>query len=173
MAEFNSCASLINDEKIKECNKLYEDLLSEGKDPLEVMLNAQNSLQEHLSETVKGNKKPADLKTIGEIYDWLRDNKIALDDEFREVVDALPGMNLPEKDRSSLWKKWKANHLKLRQKDISELEPNELKELKFELIDMWHFFMNMMLGLRISSKELFIYYYYKNLENIRRYNSKY
>ncbi len=173
MAEFNSCASLINDEKIKECNKLYEDLLSKGKDPLEVMLNAQNSLQEHLSETVEGNKCPDDLSKIGEIYDWLRDNKIALDDEFREVVDALPGMNLPEKDRSALWKKWKANHLKLREKDISELESNELKELKFELIDMWHFFMNMMLGLKISSKELFIYYYYKNLENIRRYNSKY
>lgn len=173
MAEFNSCASLINDEKIKECNKLYEDLLSEGKDPLEYMLNAQNSLQVHLSETVEGNKCPDDLSKIGEIYDWLRDNKVALDDEFREVVDALPGMNLPEKERSALWKKWKANHLKLREKDISELEPNELKELKFELIDMWHFFMNMMLGLRISSKELFTYYYYKNLENIRRYNSKY
>lgn len=173
MAEFNSCASLINDEKIKECNKLYEDLLSKGKDPLEYMLNAQNSLQVHLSETVEGNKCPDDLSKIGEIYDWLRDNKIALDDEFREVVDALPGMNLPEKERSALWKKWKANHLKLREKDISELEPNELKELKFELIDMWHFFMNMMLGLRISSKELFTYYYYKNLENIRRYNSKY
>ena len=173
MAEFNSCANLINDEKIKECNKLYEDLLSKGKDPLEYMLNAQNSLQIHLSETVEGNKCPDDLSKIGEIYDWLRDNKIALDDEFREVVDALPGMNLPEKERSALWKKWKANHLKLREKDISELEPNELKELKFELIDMWHFFMNMMLGLRISSKELFTYYYYKNLENIRRYNSKY
>ena len=173
MAEFNSCASLINDEKIKECNKLYEDLLSKGKDPLEYMLNAQNSLQVHLSETVEGNKCPNDLSKIGEIYDWLRDNKVALDDEFREVVDALPGMNLPEKERSALWKKWKANHLKLREKDISELEPNELKELKFELIDMWHFFMNMMLGLRISSKELFTYYYYKNLENIRRYNSKY
>ena len=173
MAEFNSCASLINDEKIKECNKLYEDLLSKGKDPLEYMLNAQNSLQVHLSETVEGNKCPDDLSKIGEIYDWLRDNKVALDDEFREVVDALPGMNLPEKERSALWKKWKANHLKLREKDISELEPNELKELKFELIDMWHFFMNMMLGLRISSKELFTYYYYKNLENIRRYNSKY
>lgn len=173
MAEFNSCASLINDEKIKECNKLYEDLLSKGKDPLEYMLNAQNSLQVHLSETVEGNKCPDKLNNIGEIYDWLRDNKIALDDEFREVVDALPGMNLPEKERSALWKKWKANHLKLRERDISELEPNELKELKFELIDMWHFFMNMMLGLRISSKELFTYYYYKNLENIRRYNSKY
>ena len=173
MAEFNSCASLINEEKIKECNEIYEDLLSEGKDPLEVMLDAQYSLQKHLSKTVEGNKNPADLKTIGEIYDWLRDNKIALDDEFREVVDALPGMNLPEKDRSALWKKWKANHLKLRQKDISELESNELKELKFELIDMWHFFMNMMLGLRISSKELFTYYYYKNLENLRRYNSGY
>lgn len=173
MAEFNSCASLINDEKIKECNKLYEDLLSKGKDPLEYMLNAQNSLQVHLSETVEGNTCPDDLSKIGEIYDWLRDNKIALDDEFREVVDALPGMNLPEKERSALWKKWKANHLKLREKDISELEPNELKELKFELIDMWHFFMNMMLGLRISSKELFTYYYYKNLENLRRYNSGY
>ena len=173
MAEFNSCANLINDEKIKECNKIYSDLLSEGKDPLEYMLNAQNSLQVHLSETVEGNKCPDDLSKIGEIYDWLRDNKIALDDEYREVVDALPGMNLPDKERSALWKKWKANHLKLREKDISELEPNELKELKFELIDMWHFFMNMMLGLRISSKELFTYYYYKNLENIRRYNSKY
>ena len=173
MAEFNSCVNLINDEKIKECNKLYEDLLSKGKDPLEYMLNAQNSLQIHLSETVEGNKCPDDLSKIGEIYDWLRDNKIALDDEFREVVDALPGMNLPEKERSALWKKWKANHLKLREKDISELEPNELKELKFELIDMWHFFMNMMLSLNISSKELFTYYYYKNLENIRRYNSKY
>ena len=89
MAEFNSCAKLIDDDKIKECNKLYEDLLKNNKDPFEYMLNAQNSLQEHLSESVTGNKKPADLKTIGEIYEWLRDNKIALDDEFREVVDAL------------------------------------------------------------------------------------
>lgn len=173
MTEFNSCANLINDEKIKECNKLYEDLLSKGKDPLEYMLNAQNSLQVHLSETVEGNKRPDKLNDIGEIYDWLRNNKIALDDEFREVVDALPGMNLPEKERSALWKTWKANHLKLRNKKITELEPNELKELKFELIDMWHFFMNMMLSLNISSKELFTYYYYKNLENLRRYNSKY
>lgn len=173
MAEFNSCASLINDEKIKECNKIYSDLLSEGKDPLEYMLNAQGLLQKHLSETVEGNANPENLSKLGEIYDWLLSNKIALDDEFREVVDALPGMNLSEKERSAIWKKWKANHLKLREKSISELDTNELKELKFEVIDMWHFFMNMMLGLKISSRELFTYYYYKNLENIRRYNSGY
>ena len=173
MAEFNSCAKLIDDDKIKECNKLYEDLLKNNKDPFEYMLNAQNSLQEHLSESVVGNKKPADLKTIGEIYEWLRDNKIALDDEFREVVDALPGMNLPEKDRSALWKKWKASHNSLVNKKITDLEPNELKELKFELIDMWHFFMNMTLALNINAKEFFTYYFYKNLENLRRYNSGY
>ena len=36
MAEFNSCSKLINDDKIKECDKLYEDLLKKRLEGYEI-----------------------------------------------------------------------------------------------------------------------------------------
>jgi len=90
-----------------------------------------------------------DLDTIGKKYDFLRENKVAFDDEFSELVDSLPGMSLNAKDRSALWKRWKAGY------------------------DMWHFMCNCFLAMDLSGEDIFEYYYTKNAENFRRYNSDY
>lgn len=168
MAEFNSCAKLIDEEKIKSAHKFYFDLKSDFVDPFSVMLDMQHKLQEAL---FKKNPQVQDinhLDTLGQKADWLRDNKIALDDEYREVIDALAGMNKPEKERSALWKKWKKNYDVLRSEEFDKLSSDEKIELKFEVCDMFHFFMNMMLAVNMSAEDMFIYYYYKNKENFDR-----
>lgn len=142
-------------------------------DKIQEMLDLQWALQKELSEKVPGNKDPKELKTLGEIYTYLRDNKIALDDEFREVIDALPGMGIDIKARSGLWKSWKANHADLSAMEFSELSPDDMANLKEEFIDLFHFVLNMMLALGISSDDLFCIYCRKHDINSQRYNSKY
>lgn len=174
MGEFNSCAGLVAPEKYDEASSLYDKLLSEGKDPYQTMLDMQNSLQVKLAGTYPDRaKRPEDLNTIGEIYDWIRDQKTAIDDEWSEMVSALPGVNMAEKDRSAIWKKWKKNHPTLREKKLEELTREELLELLFEKIDIVHFDMNVELALRMSAKDRFVLYYLKNAENFRRYESGY
>lgn len=168
MAEFNSCASLLNDKKIKEASDKYDELLKDGKDPFELILKMQHDLQKALFKKNTATNDVDNLNTLGVKYDWLRDNKIALDDEFREIIDALPGMNTPDKERSAIWKKWKAKYNEIRSKSFDDLTEDELKELRFEYIDMLHFVFNMSFPLNISSKDIFVYYYYKNIENFRR-----
>ncbi len=172
--EFNSCAALANDDNFKDAENAYNELLANGKDPYQTILDMQNSLQEKLASNYPDRaKKPKDLEKLGDIYAWLRDNKIAFDDEFSELVSALPGMSMPAKARSGIWKKWKANHPELQEKKISELSDADLKELQFEYADGVHFWCNMALALGIDAKSQFIMYYIKNAENFRRYNSGY
>jgi len=161
-------AYLSDDKNFKKAIDKYEQLLKEGKDPFELILTMQHDLQKALY--IKNSKMDnVDyLKTLGQKYDWLRDNKIALDDEFREIVDALPGINLKVKDRSTLWKKWKTKYNDIRNKTFDDLDNAELKELKLEYIDMLHFVFNMAFALDITSKDIFVFYYYKNIENFRR-----
>ena len=168
MAEFNSCASLLNQEKIEIAKKEYENMKNSHKDPFEIMLAMQKSLQEALFVKNPKVQDVNNLNTLGEKYDWIRDNKIAFDDEFRETVDALAGMNKSEKDRSALWKKWKKNYDILRSEDYDKLSENEKIELKFEVCDMFHFFMNIMLAVNLNAEEMFVYYMYKNKENFDR-----
>lgn len=173
MAEFNSCADLTTGHVFSEAVSQYENLLSTGKDPLAFMLGMQYDLQMALADKNEHNPKPSDLHTIGQKFDWLRENKQAFDDEYREIVDALPGMRTPEKDRSAVWKRWKAKHNDIRSRTFDDLTEDELKELKFELTDAFHFFMNMFYALDMDARELFVYYYTKNAENHRRAKTGY
>lgn len=173
MAEFNSCSHLV-DETAKEAAEIYDRLLSEGKDPSQYMLDMQRSLQVQLSYTYPDRAKdPDELKTVGEVYDWVRDQKTAIDDEFSELISAIPGTNLPEKVRTSVWKKWKSGYNDIRNKPMSELTDDETNELLFERIDLTHFEMNIDLALKLTAKQKFIMYVLKNLENVRRYNTGY
>lgn len=175
MAEFNSCAALLNDEKVKFARDKYAELLKEGKDPLGMIFEMQHALQEELGKNSKGlgGQNVNELDTLAQKYAWLRDNKIALDDEYREVIDALPGMNTPEKERSGIWKTWKKNHAEIGSKTFENLTDDEIKELRFEYIDMLHFFVNMAFALGIDAETVFVYYYYKNAENFNRIKNLY
>ena len=174
MAEFNSCAALASMDGYAEVEQMYDRLLAEGKDPYQTILDMQNTLQEKLAELYPDRaKKPKELSTCGEVYDWVRDQKTAIDDEFGELVSAIPGMDMPEKARSAIWKKWKATYPELRAKSLSDLTRDEQLELQFEKIDIDHFTANVDLALGIDAKTKFCMYFVKNLENLRRYNSGY
>lgn len=167
-SEFNSCAKLLNNEKITNAVNEYNYLKNNSKDPFEFMLSMQKELQIALFHKNPKVQNINELNTLGEIADWLRDNKIAFDDEYRETVDALAGMEKSPKERSALWKKWKANYDTLRSEKLEDLSEDERTELKFEICDMFHFFMNMMLSVNLTAEEMFVYYLYKNKENFDR-----
>lgn len=170
-AEFNSCANLA---EFSEAKEVYQQLLREGKDPFSYMLNMQFKLQVHLAETrPENNVRPDALNTIGQKFDWLRENKQAFDDEYREIIDALPGMSLPSSDRSAVWKKWKTKYDEIRSRTFDDLTEDDIKELKYEICDSFHFYMNMFFALDISAEEMFMFYYTKNAENFRRANEGY
>ena len=172
-AEFNSCAKLTETPEFKEGLDTYNELIKNGKDPFEYMLGMQKDLQHALSTKNSHNPSPNELHTIGQKFDWLRENKQAFDDEYREIIDALPGMETPVKDRSAVWKRWKGKYDSIREKTFNDLSSDEMKELKFELVDSFHFYMNMFFALDMSAEEMFIYYFVKNAENHRRAKNGY
>ncbi len=174
MSEQNNCASLHNDKMYEEALTLYEDLKLDGVDPFQYMLNMQFDLQVALAEKKpEHNPRPDELVTLGDKFTWLRENKQAFDDEYREILDALPGVDTPAKDRSALWKRWKTKYNDIRSKTFEDLSKDELKELKYELTDSFHFYMNMFFALDMDAQEMFVYYYFKNAENHRRAQNGY
>lgn len=169
MAEFNTCADLIDETKYDELSQDYQNLLIDGKDPLADMLSVQNELQIALSSKLGRTPAPLDIKNKGELVDFLLDQKLALDDEFRELIEAIHGMSRPESERSACWKKWKSKHDDIRSELINEnLTLDDQKERSFEAIDMMHFVFNILLALGIESDDLYIYYMLKNKENFER-----
>lgn len=168
MAEFNSCAHLLNETDVKKAKELYHTLLSQGDNPMELVFSIQKKLQDKLADKLGRIPYIEDIKTKGQLYDWLIDQKTAIDDEFRELLDAVAGMEKSEKDRSAIWKKWKSNHDEIRAEKLDDMSDFEKKELLFEKIDILHFVVNCMLALGITPEDMFVMYYIKNAENFAR-----
>jgi len=171
--EFNQCSQLLKPEDVRNARLKYKQLLMTHADPFEFMLSMQRDLQIALSHKNPINKDPSDLRTIGEKFEWLRDNKQSFDDEYKEIVDALPGMSQPSKDRSAVWKKWKAKYSDIRARSFKDLTDDDIIELKMELTDSFHFFMNMFFALDMTAEDMFTYYYIKNAENHNRAKNGY
>lgn len=171
MAEFNSCASLIKDkEKFDELSKMFEA----SKDPFQDIIDMQRTLQTVLAQKLPDrNIKPADIQTKGQLVDWIDRNFDAIMDEFRELKTSIGGMSNGEKAASSVWKAWKADNANQRASTIDSMPEEDRLEMVFEMIDIMHFVVNMLLALKIESKDLYVLYMLKNLENARRYNSGY
>ena len=172
MAEFNSCARLLDN--IDEATKKYNEIKSSNVSPLNEMLKMQNQLQVNLKEKLGRTIPPDELKTKGELVDFLFDQKRAFDDEFMELIHSIAGSNKSDKEQTSIWKKWKSDYTKLRSEDINEgLTEEEIHEKNMELIDAIHFVFNMVLALGLDEKQIFEYYYLKNRENFNRYQNGY
>lgn len=172
MAHFNECSQLIAG--VDKAQDAYNDVLKGNDDPLQIMLDMQKSLQVRLAtDKPEYNRHPDDLATAGEVVDWMRNQKDYIDDEFRELLTSLGGMSNGEKAASSVWKPWKAQHAEYRNRRIDELSPEDQLEIKFEMIDILHFVLNMFQGLGMTSEELFKLYYLKNLENFKRQDNGY
>ncbi|QPI13469.1 dCTPase [Salmonella phage vB_SalM_ABTNLsp5] len=172
MAHFNECANLIAGvDKAEEA--YFNALIHEDKDPLQVMLDMQKSLQVRLANDREYCYHPDKLATAGDVVAWMREQKDCIDDEFRELLTSLGEMSKGEKDASAVWKKWKARYPEAQAKPISEMSPEDQLEIKFELIDIMHFVFNMAIGLNMSAEEMFKLYYLKNAENFARQDRGY
>ncbi|ANZ51673.1 dCTP pyrophosphatase [Enterobacteria phage Kha5h] len=172
MPHFNECSQLI--EGADKAQNEYWDILGDEKDPLQVMLDMQKSLQVRLAkDKPEYNRHPDDLATAGEVVDWLRNQKDYIDDEFRELLTSLGGMSNGEKDASAVWKPWKAQHGERRETLITDLSPQDQLEIKFEMIDILHFVLNMFQGLGLTAEEIFKLYYLKNKHNFERQDNGY
>lgn len=172
MPHFNECSQLI--EGADKAQNEYWDILGDEKDPLQVMLDMQKSLQIRLAkDKPEYNRHPDDLATAGEVVDWLRNQKDYIDDEFRELLTSLGGMSNGEKDASAVWKPWKSQHGERRETLITDLSPQDQLEIKFEMIDILHFVLNMFQGLGLTAEEIFKLYYLKNKHNFERQDRGY
>ncbi len=87
----------------------------------------------------------------------VKDMVLALTDELHELLNRTP------------WKPWR-NY-----KVPEDFNPSqdEVKEIKMELVDILHFFVNLCLIFNLSAQELFDFYMAKNSENIKRINRGY
>ena len=121
-----------------------------AKDSIGVMLEYQKAFQRRVDPRCES----MDLK---ERAAFIRDHYVYLDQELQEMLYEIP-----------FFKHWK---------DYSKMTNSEIEEAyhkaKEELIDSWHFFMNLMIALNMSADELFQMYLEKNKENIRRQNEGY
>lgn len=174
MAHFNECAQLVSPETLEPILEKYADILANGENPFDVMINMQRSLQKRLAQDKpERNPDPDTLETAGQIVDWMRIQKDSMDDEFRELLTSLGGMSNGEKEASAVWKNWKARNLELRDVKIADMSPEDQLEVKFEIADAAHFFINQLLALNITGEELFALYYLKNKENFARQDRGY
>lgn len=175
MSEFNSCAALLSEENLKEASSVYQEIKNVGESPFDYLLKLQNRLQVNLEAQYPGRTvAPLNIKTKGELAQFLMDQKQAFDDEFQELLLSVAGTNKSAKDQTTIWKKWKSGYESLRAEGVNEgLDENEIHEKNFELCDLSHFFFNMILALGLTEKELFEYYYVKNKENFNRYQNGY
>ena len=117
---------------------------------LEYMFKIQKAFQDRVDQRYKST----DLK---ERAAFLRDHFVFCNQEMQEMLYEIP-----------FFKHWK---------DYSKMTDEEIKEAydkaKEEIIDAWHFFINIMLGLGMTAEELFTRYLDKHKENIRRQDEGY
>lgn len=172
MAHFNECSGLI--EGADKAMARYYGHLRGNEDPLQVMLDMQKSLQVRLATDKPGsNMHPDELAQAGDVVTWLRNNKDYIDDEFRELLTSLGGMSNGEKAASAVWKPWKADHVKMQDTYIKDLSDKDQLEIKFEMIDILHFVLNMFHGLGMDAEEIFKLYFLKNKANFDRQDNGY
>lgn len=112
---------------------------------LEYMFKLQKAFQDRVDQRYKST----DLK---ERAAFLRDHFVFCNQEMQEMLYEIP-----------YFKHWK-DYSKMTDKEIEEA----YDKAKEEIVDAWHFFINIMLGLGMTAEELFTRYLDKHRENIRR-----
>lgn len=154
----NSCSHLeVKDEYSKSTNTLYD------------LMMLQKDIQENVyGFDFKKMQETYTLKEMREFFDW---NYHAISDELRETMDALGGIK--HGIGNGVWKPWKKSHRSASELRFSDMHPEDLKELKMELIDIQHFMFNLMLVIGMTPEEMFNYYFSKNEENRNRQKNHY
>jgi hypothetical protein len=143
------------------CAKLeVEDTYSDSTTHLKDILTLQSDTQE--------NVYGYDFKNMSlrELMDFWHMNNHALIDEIHEATDALGGID--DGIGNAVWKRWKKDYSKADDMKISDLSESDQMELKFEIVDILHFFMNMAASIGMTAEEMYNMYMAKNKANRQR-----
>lgn len=117
---------------------------------LESMMDAQRAFQVRLDPNFN------DMTTEQRVA-FIKEHSIHLNQEINEMLYELPYFK-PWKDYSGL---------------TVGKENEMLEKARMELIDAWHFFMNIAIALGISPEQFYVMYTAKNSENHRRQDAGY
>ena len=115
------------------------------EDSLKMMFSLQEDFQTRVGKMDEYEHMTLFAKSKEAIY-----NKFCLDAEFTETIERLS------------WKNWKRYKLGETNDWVSE---EQRVETIFEIIDMWHFFMNICIIFGITADEFVAYYKAKIKEN--------
>lgn len=134
-------------------NNAYKDFISNNPDVNLVhhFISFQNDEQintYNLDFSKKSHEELIHLATI---------NLHSLNDEYNELIDALGGIH--DGDGSAVWKYWKSANKKYSELTLKDLSERDLLELKFELVDIYKFILNLQC----------IFIYQKHGKNKNRY----
>jgi hypothetical protein len=162
MSDQNTCSNL--------------EIKLEHSDHFEELLAIQRSLQVKIDPHFIN-----DRDSIAQIGRKMMCNKHALEEELNEMLNALGGTHDPLEPfvtnsgiiGSGAWKWWKKSNVIAGRYTINALSERDLIELKMEIVDQFHFFMNNMLLIGMTGSELYSMYKSKNAENIRRQENNY
>lgn len=127
---------------------MHKDLRTLNK--LDHMLEMQAEFQKRLDPNFFD-------KTLEERVAFIKEHSIHLNQEINEMLYELP-----------FFKPWKD----YRKMSVEEMQV-AMAKARMELIDAWHFFMNLMLGLGFTADEFFEMYCIKNSENHKRQDEGY
>lgn len=140
------------------CSDLeVEDLYSESKDTLAEVFNLQKDTQENVY-----GMKFQDM-SLRELMHFWHSNNHAMIDEIHEATDALGGIK--DGDGNAIWKYWKKSYSKYDDMKFSDLSERDQIEAQFEVVDMFHFFLNYAISVNMTPMDLFNMYMSKNKEN--------
>lgn len=170
MAEQNTCAGLVKDQDRVEAIK---GKMANSKNPLQDMLNMQEWLQDVLADKLpESNIKPSEIVNKGQMVDWVDGNFDAILDEYRELKTSIGGMSRGEKNASAVWKRWKSDHLDIQHERIVDMSEDDKMEMIMEVIDIYHFVLNIFLGMGMDAEDIYLMYMLKNYENYERYTKR-
>jgi hypothetical protein len=156
MSNYQECAKLKIENKFKE-NK------ESGIDNLTALMNLQKSIQENVYGYNFEKLHNGSLKELKEFIDW---NESAIQDELREMYNALGGIK--DGIGNAVWKPWKKDHVKAETMTLKEMSESDKLELMFEVIDLQHFLWNLAWAVGLTPESFVNLYFAKNKENIDR-----
>lgn len=148
-----------------ECSGL--EIKMEIADQFDEILEMQKTLQLRIDPEFCNP-----TESIASVARFLLGNKHALEDELSETMDALGGIH--DGFGPAAWKWWKKDNKGIMENMvIADLSDRDTKELKMEVVDQFHFFMNQMIKIGMTGSELYSMYKSKNAENFNRQNNGY
>lgn len=150
----NSCSKL-------KIENLYPTSTTHLKDILDLQADTQKNVYGWNFEKM----------SIKDLVNFWHMNSHALQDEIHEATDALGGIK--DGIGNAAWKPWKKDHNKAQDMKLSDLSEDDLLELKFEIVDILHFFMNMAASVNMTAEEMYDMYMSKNSHNRDRQKNGY